>query len=131
MSSSLKYATRSARNVFANNFSASASVDDISSTGTSGSTAPSRINCANVRPASESSPTTMRDGCWLSCSAWPSRRNSGEKKIVAPGCRSRMSSVNPTGTVDLITIAASGFTASAPAITLSTERVSNRFVFGS
>lgn len=41
--------------------------------------------------------TTIRDGCRLSYTARPSRRNSGENRIVRFGCSCCIRLVNPTG----------------------------------
>ena len=66
------------------------------------------------------SPTTMREGCRLSYSALPSRKNSGEKMRLSQWYCSRALAVKPTGTVDLITITALGSMAMTLRITAST-----------
>jgi len=47
------------------------------------------------------------------------------------GCRARIRSVNPTGTVDLMTMVAAGLTTSASAMVDSTEQVLKKFATGS
>ncbi|MNN42544.1 hypothetical protein D3C81_1567310 [compost metagenome] len=59
----------------------------------------------------------------MSYSAFPSRRNSGEKMMLRVPNRSRSSSVQPTGMVDLMTITASGLIATTSRTTDSTEPV--------
>ena len=107
----------------ANSLIASASVLSVSSTGMSFLTAPSTNKSANTWPCSERSPTTMRLGYKLSCSALPSRKNSGENIKLCVMCFNRMRSVKPTGTVDLITIVACGLMANTSAITDATDLV--------
>ena len=52
-----------------------------------------------------SAPITMRSGCRKSCTADPSRRNSGFDTTCTSGRRSTRCTtpVDPTGTVDLLT----------------------------
>ena len=75
----MKYATRNAKYVLANNLIASASVESVYNCGIFSLIAPSASNWPKRRALSESSPTTIRDGCKLSYKALPSRKNSGEK----------------------------------------------------
>ena len=131
VSSSLKKATRIARKVLANSLIASACLASVSRTGVVGSSAASSIKSANSLPRSERCPTTIRDGCRLSCSALPSRRNSGENRMLSVLCASHMRSANPTGTVDLMTMVASGAMARTCSMTASTELVSKKFASGS
>ena len=110
---------------------ASASVGSVSRTGTSGSSEPSTSMSAKRRARSDFSPTTIREGCRLSWSAFPSRRNSGEKITWSVPSRLRTSSTKPTGTVDFTTMVAVGLTAATARITASTEVVSKESDSGS
>ncbi|KTF08026.1 hypothetical protein MGSAQ_000478 [marine sediment metagenome] len=59
----------------------------------------------------------------MSCSARPSRRNSGLKITCSVPSRARTSRVKPTGTVDLTTITACGASRVTSRITSSTLEV--------
>ena len=72
----------------------------------------------------------MREGCWLSLSALPSRRNSGTKTTSVLSC-SDCPRQKPTGTVERTASVAAGSAAWASRSTFSTERVSKRLVSGS
>ena len=65
----------------------------------------------------------IRLGYRLSYNALPSRKNSGLNRSFVFAYFLRISPVNPTGTVDFITITARGLTSDARAITSSTESV--------
>src|SRR6266508_427930 len=70
-----------------------------------------RYSDATLMAAAWSSlPTTMRSGCKKSCTAEPSRRNSGFDTTATSGRRSTRSTtfVDPTGTVDFVTTMAPG-----------------------
>ena len=78
-----------------------------------------------------SAPTTMRLGYRLSYSAFDSRRNSGLNRMFFTPYFAFTEAVNPTGTVLLTTMYASGFTRLTSWITLSTALVSKKFFDGS
>ena len=130
VSNSLKKETLIAKYVLANNLTASASVGLIYKTGISVLIAPSCSIFANTSAdlfnfsSFKSVPTIILDGYKLSYKARPSRRNSGENRILLVWYFSLTDSVYPTGTVDLIIIIALGFTSNTCSITLSTEEVS-------
>ena len=69
------------------------------------------------------SPTIIRDGYKLSYNALSSRKKFGEKIKLSVSNISRTFSVYPTGTVDLMTIVASGLIDKTLGIKSSTERV--------
>ena len=137
VSSSLKKATRMARYALEKSFTASASDGSMYRTGIPSFRAASFKSSANFLPFSiwtgffPSTPTTMRDGYRLSFNVFPSRRNSGENKIFSVRYIPHSFLVNPGGTVDLMTMHASGFTFRICPATASTEVVSNRFLSGS
>ena len=74
--------------------------------------APVAANSSPTRAAAawSSAPTTMRSGCRLSCTAVPSRKNSGlDTTVTSPRPVTRSTtSVEPTGTVDLLITMAPG-----------------------
>ena len=78
---------------------------------------------ANCSARSDCSPTIILEGYRLSYKAFPSRKNSGENMIFSHPVSSLTFAVYPTGTVDLITITASGLIFITPAITASTDEV--------
>ena len=104
MSNSLKYATLSAKYVFANNLTASASVGSINLTTTSSFKQLSFNNLANFSALSDFSPTIILDGYKLSYNAFPSLKNSGLNIIFSISYFSFIACIKPTGTVDLTTI---------------------------
>ena len=76
----------------------------------SGACVPANSSPTRAAAAWSSAPTTMRSGCRLSGTAVPSRRNSGLDTTwtsVRPSTRST-TSVEPTGTVDLLTMTVPG-----------------------
>ncbi len=73
----------------------------------------------------------MRLGCRLSHSAFPSRRNSGEKMMRREGWAWRIRTVKPTGTVDLMMTVACGACRDTASMTCSTDVVSKCMVSGS
>ena len=86
--------------------------------------APSANKLANFLALSDFSPTIIRDGYKLSYNALPSLKNSGENIIFYVLNIFLTFFVYPTGTVDFITIIASGFTDKTFAITTSTLLIS-------
>ena len=111
----------------ANSLIASASVEPVNITGPQVS-APAVSRSAKPCAAGVVSPTMIREGCRLSQSARPSRRNSGENRIASLPCSARIRAVKPTGTVDLTTTVAPGAKRRASEITCSTLAVSKRLV---
>ena len=85
-------------------FIASASVASVNKRAISVLFAPCCNKPAKIAARSDCSPTIIREGYKLSCNAFPSRKNSGEKRILSlPNC-AFIFLVYPTGTVDLSTI---------------------------
>ena len=92
----------------------------VNNTGISSLIAPSFKRLANFSALSLCSPTIILEGWRLSYKAFPSLKNSGEKIMLSASNISFTLFVYPTGTVDLITIVASGLIDSTFAITAST-----------
>ena len=88
---------------------------DAGSVTTTGDAMPRYSEATSAAAAWSSLPTTMRSGWRKSCTADPSRRNSGFDTTRTSGRPSTRSTtlVEPTGTVDLFTTMASGGSAGA------------------
>src|SRR5438094_9615188 len=90
---------------------------DAGSVTITGAWIPSKRAATRPAVAWSSHPMTIRSGCRKSCTAEPSRRNSGLEATLTSSLLSACSTtrVEPTGTVDLLTTTDSGGTTGAMA----------------
>ena len=119
-----------ARNVFEKSFTASASIELILMIGILSSIFEDLANIeANISASLDAAPTIILDGNRLSCNALLSLKNSGEKKILLVLNFLFNLSVNPRGTVDLLTMLAEELTSRISSIDETTLLVSKNPVF--